>query len=260
MKIIYSLILLTNLALMLGCTKQPLPKQAWNEDMLKGDWIMYLKNNELDLPYIVLSLQDSTCSYPGPCCIFSPYLVHGNTLILHEYFWYRWSTLETRGRYYYLNILAGNDTSLTLRQQGIIGANYRVGDTLTLRRIPSKHAEMFSRLKLQCRQSGLGGRPGVNMELDSAGLYTIVQQQKVYKGQLQPNVLEEINRKLQYIALDSLDNDYAPPSVDCQTCSLQIQTSRQVYQTIIWDTHDAPVQLKLLLQELMQPWSLKIVE
>lgn len=211
-----------------------------SKEKIVGDW--YNHN-------ISFSFEDSLCSFLSPFNETSKFKIKNDTLIIENQF-------DT----FTFNISAINDSILGLIPLDKFSRSYFAfdevlnKDTLMLTKMYAKNNEKLASIGFRCSMC-FGTCPSMSMMINKNGeilfhgkSYTEIE--GFYSGNLSKPQLNYLEKKIQNIQLDSLQNSYRAHHSDDQTCYLYLKTENKEINVKVYGSYDEPKELKVLMYKV----------
>lgn len=214
---------------------------------LKGTWMTQVNNPGEELSNMFY-FGDSSCNLNNQVFSYFPYQVNDSLITIN--YTDEDSALSSPILY---KILRLHSDSLLLQR---IQKNAQTKTPFALYRIKEKNNIIAS--KIHFISSGcFGSCPSMYVEIDSNKNFrfygrSFTDLQKGYSGKIDDGIYQNIVQQIHYLPIDSLKQYYEAPWTDDQTAGINLVVGSKEITAVAYGTNKEPVELRLLLNYLMQ--------
>lgn len=241
---------------MLGGCNQTVDKPDYFQK-LQGDWINSFQSDKEIKQTLVFSFRGNSYCYLNPYSTSRQFSLKADTITIYEEGNRFGDTIQ-----YHFKILRVSEDSLCLQKLPLdIHETYTVihegmPDTFKLKKIKPKHQIRIERVGFYSTAC-FGACPAMHLELDSTGNMLFwglghTEIEGLFSGNVSDSVLRQIVKSIHNIPLKSLERDYVLPVVDIPTYGIKLVTSNQEYEIELHGDNNTPVELTILVHDLME--------
>lgn len=229
---------------------------------IQGEWILLNKNDKKLQHQLYVSFKDSICNYITSPSNSSYYSISNDTLTINQRtFSENKEILELRKTFLFqIEELNQSELILSPLNNGsadLFNSIYfdnlgRIG----FRRLERQNNSEFMRIGLYSTYC-FGRCPSMYLEIDKNGsiLFNgIGHTEKIgyYSGKLDLTQIKNLRNWINSVDLSKLKKNYAASYTDAQTTTIIIETSNGVFKTLVYGYDEEPIELRILINELMR--------